>query len=156
MFGIPYAISLIGIAKELRPAPSDSQITNKLPRNFTDKIRSAVITRRIDRLRSFVDLFGKFDQAGPLNSQIKRIDRNPVNHTSRPLADHISNYDNKPVNFRVTPRKDESFTMKPQESNYKFRALTEDVEQDTSEEKSITDKVENSKNDQASSLKATQ
>ena len=46
--------------------------------------------------------------------------------------------------------------MKPQESNYKFRALTEDVEQDTSEEKSITDKVENSKNDQASSLKATQ
>ena len=108
---LAYTINLIGIAKELRPALSDSQIINKLSRHFTDEIRSAVIARGMNSLPIFLDLLEKFDQAGPLNYQRQRVDRHPTN-TQRPQVNRTPNQENKTASSKFTSHKEESYPNK--------------------------------------------
>ena len=148
---LTYAINLIGITKELRPALSDSQIINKLSQNFTDEIRSAVIERGMNSLPIFLDLLEKFDQAGPLNYQRQRVDRNLTN-TQRPKVNRTPNHEKKTVGSKFTSRKEESYPNKSQENRYKVRAITETGETETLEAVVANEEVEKSENEKASSL----
>lgn len=78
-----YAITQIGIARELQPPMSDKQIIASLARHFSEEVRNAIIMRDMRNVQDLLDFLDRLDQAGAVNTYRRRPERNFTNIPSR-------------------------------------------------------------------------
>lgn len=64
-----YAIKIFRDAKSLLPPLSETELVKKLSRHFNEKIRTAILGRRIETLQETLELLERFDNSGLLNSK---------------------------------------------------------------------------------------
>lgn len=137
---LAYALNALGIAREIRPPWSEQEITKKLSRHFSEDIRSAVVSRQINRTSDFLDLLAAFDQMGPLNSQRRKGEQKTYAATPQDKTKTQHPYDQSGKNATTRPPNehrtwDNRNTRKDRDNQAKIRTITTEEEKDGEPEK---------------------
>ena len=64
-----YAMNAIGLARDLRPAISETEIVNTVRRHFPEDIRATLRTLGIRTITEILDLLSLYDEEGPSNKE---------------------------------------------------------------------------------------